>query len=488
MRTRSSRRPWPSPTATGLAALALAPLAATAQGGAQGGAPCPDSVSVAACFELQVNRVASARSSNEAAELKAKPTGAPAIATAVPTSIADFLPRLAAALIAPGVNGDLDALGFAANLPLNDGVLLNGGGVLQVAVALHKPELFPALLEAVPDSRKAMVQTRQENTFDELDDVELKAAYNFERLTVGRGYRQHVAELSALAAAALSGRSRDSAFLALVRKQSGLSAAIRRNAAGVPVCSAVQTSRLRMDCLDPVYREGLEELIARGATEFVGEERAREGVLNDLGFDRVADLVNNQPQFNVAVIGRPRDRSVGPASVSLQVRGEMGLANLNGARRFCGGRLQPACFRTYVHQAAVQSSLRRADRFWLAVDLDRQAPYTAPFVASDSAHLTIPGRWTVAPSLGYGFYVGPGREGPQPARIDLAAEGRWARSDGIRPAQRYTASATYTQRLSDQLSATAALIWANKAEFLGTDVRRIRGTLGVRYKVNDERK
>lgn len=136
-----------------------------------------------------------------------------------------------------------------------------------------------------------------------------------------------------------------------------------------------------------------------------------------------------------------------------------------------------------MRSEAVQRSLRRGDRIWAALDVAHQAAYEAPFLASDSADLVLPDSWSINASGGYGFYLGVGTEGPQPFRVDLAFAGLWQQSGSVRPAQRYTLNATLTHRLSDQASALAGIIWANKPEFLGEDVRAVRGTLGFRYKL-----
>jgi hypothetical protein len=450
---------------------------------------CPDTLSISRCIQSKYTSFFPDSVSERVAE---KATSEAAV---TPASIQDFLPRLAAAASTPGIGEDVTKLGLVVNTPLNDGALLDLGARLQSAVKVNNPEPYAAMLSAVNEARRPVVRERVGTQLDELDDVQLTFTLGADNRRWGRTARFHNDVLNSLTQTVIT------------LQQAGLSAAssqLMKDAAG-----AVDTSRaecketggpdIPMGCIRADRRQALEEAI----TSFgIAQERFSRESLNltrEAELGRLADLVNNQPQFSAAIEWRPRDITTGPQSIALRLRGETGLGNMNGLRRFCGEErrekerqqrrqlpLEPVswtCYQNYIKDEGLRSSLRRGDRLWLSVDAVRQQEYDAPLIAEDSATLHLAAQWSFEASAGYGFYTArPSDTDPQRTRVDFSARHAWHREGLLRPERRWVITANVTHRVMDKLGIIAGVQWANKAEFLDQDVRPFGVNFGARYK------
>ena len=454
--------------------LALGLLAALPLAAQEG--ECTDEMTIGQCFDAGVPELASPHE-----EVQEKPTGSLEPGGENPTAIADYLPRLAAALAAPGLSEDLPSLSFATNVPLNDGVLYNLGVTLQGALSLHNPQVSDALLEAVPESRRDGVRTRFEEEFDEFSDPQFSLSLNRESGQFGRSMRQHAEEISTLLTSLVpQSNARLREFRDLLRASLSF---ILPGRAGEDECANIDIMKLRLDCFAPTQRALIKIQIAEAAAEFRTQHLILRSEIERAGVLRIADLVNNQPQLAATFEWRPREEVVGPTSYALRLRSEWSPASLNRARARCGGELRAECLGSFVRDPRVQASLRRAERFWFTLDVTREERWSAPLVEDDSATFTLPSSWTFEPALGFGWYVAAGEEGPQRARLDFEVAGAFAEEDGVRTPSRVVASATYSLRMGDDVTGTAGLVWANKPEFLGDDVTRVGARFGVRYKL-----
>lgn len=449
------------------------------------GAQCPTTGTIGDCYNSlleaarkKVAGKAAAAATNEAAT---KATGAPP-ASAAPASITDFIPKTALALMTPGVTANGEALSYTANLPLaGSKVVRHVPGTVQFAFTANNPNVFAALLDSAPESRRAAIKTRLSNTFDELDDPEFRLGFNLETKHWGRNPLLLSSSLASLVAEAVS-----DPFAGLLSTIGRYDVAENRAANPDNTCSESNMFSRRLQC----YNSASQTSIIAGATALAmaiaDREFADSVTLKRNGFDKLPDLINNQRQFNIAFTYRPTDRAVGVATAGLRLKLEGGLGNLNGAVAECkdSGKLEIACFNRYVNNPGVQRALRNGIRFAFSLDIDRQQEYHSPYVSEDSATtFTIPAKWGGAAILGIGGYLGAGAEGPQSLRADFSVEGRWAEAGGIRTTNLWRVNLSFTQRLSDQLNAIMGLSWANKAEYLDKDLHRLRALLGVRYKL-----
>jgi hypothetical protein len=446
---------------------------------------CSGEMTIGQCLELQRRSIRSQRPDARVAveqEIERKPTGVQ-LPGSNDVSISDFLSRVSAALLAPGV-AEFDKLGTSFNIPLARML----PAALQVGITLHEPKVFKPLLAAVPASRRTAVQERLESEFGELDQPQLSLALNLETRRFGRRFDVHADELAALllrvdsivadSLRALHFRRPEDFVLGLT----GLNQ--RMIPAAPPACAAAARLAVQLSCLTPVYRDSLLEQLRLVSGWLELQPAVTQEVLRAVGFHHVADLINNQPQLNFTAQHDAFDRAVGPTRSALQFRLEMGFANLNGARRHCGGTLQLSCFRSYVDQEDLISRLRRGARLWASFDATRQPDYTAPFLASDSAQLSIASSWQWQGELGFGAYLDPDAEGAQESRIDFVASGSARKEDGVHEPSRFIATLNIAHRLSDSFAGSVGVTWANRPELIvDRELRKIGAHIGVRYKL-----
>jgi hypothetical protein len=452
-----------------------------------------------------------AKAAGEVAErLQAKPTGTDLSTEGPLSAIRDFLPRLAGALLAPTSGDDPASLGFKANLPLNDGVLLDWGMTAQLAAVVNEADVFGPLIDSIPTGLREGARTRFKEGLEPYDDVSLTLALNLENRTFGRGMRQHRRDVDALAREILAPfkltpdpriratieynlfRAR---FDQLVLADDGTFALVDQGRAAQPECRILRpgeapaagrprdSGAMRVDCFTPAAQDTIEARTATLATATTRSIRRAEEAIRASGFNRLAQLMNNQPQINANGEYRSRRDVVGPNEWTGTARFELGFANMNGLRRYCRATgLTPACLERYMNAPGVRGSLSRGDRLFAQVELTRRNSWRFQS-AEDSVDLALGRALTMAVSTGYGAYLGNPDDGENRDRVDVQAKWDMTRDDPIRQ-NRFVSTLFYTRRLSDQSSALIGLTYANRPEFLGDVDNRVRANLGLTYKLN----
>ncbi|MBV9774811.1 MAG: hypothetical protein JO040_12730, partial [Gemmatimonadetes bacterium] len=431
-----------------------------------------------------------------ARRLQAKPTGNDLSAEGPLTAIRDFLPQVAAALLAPTTGGDPSSLGFKANLPLNDGVLFDWGVTGQLALVAHEAQPFEQLVESIPASLREAARTRLARELEPYDDVSLTGSLNLESRSYGRSLRQHREDISRLATELLEPYGtnlspQDRANQKQLNFRMRLDALVRAGSAnviapgraGAPECvTGVGVGEVRFDCFTPAIQDSIETAISSIAGSTMRDLQMAEQRIRSSGFLHLAQLVNNQPQINANWEYRTRRDVVGPDEWMGTVRYEMGFANMNGLRHHCGQDIRARCLATYVRNRGVKGSLARADRVWAQVDFTRRSAWHVR-LPEDSVDLALGTATALALSGGYGAYFGNAEDGENRDRMDVKAKYDFTRDDPIRQ-NRLVATLFYTRRLSDQSSALIGFTWANRPEFLGDVDRKLRANLGLTYKIN----
>jgi hypothetical protein len=446
---------------------------------------CSNELTIGQCLDLHRRSVRATRPDARAAveeELERKPTGVD-VPGSNEVSISDFLSRVSAALLAPGV-AEFDQLGTAFNIPLARTLPAS----LQIGITLHQPRVFEPLLDAVAASRRDAVRERLESGFGELDQPELTLALNLETKRFGRRFDVHADELAALLLR-IDEIVADSLRRMRFRRPEdfvlGLAGLNQRMIAGAPgSCSSAARLDVQLACLTPAFRDSLQEQMALVSAWLELMPQLTQELIRTVGFHQIADLVNNQPQINLTAQHEVFDRAVGPSRSAFQFRLEMGFANLNSARRHCGGALQLECFRAYVQQENFINRLRRGARLWAAFDATHQPDYSAPFLVSDSARLRLETSWQWQGEVGFGAYLDPGDDGAQASRIDFVASAMGRQEDGVYEPSRFVASLNVAHRLTDSFAGSVGITWANKPELItDRDLRKIGANIGVRYKL-----
>lgn len=464
---------WGAPL---LLALVLAPALA-----GQTPVDCPATETVRSCMDLLRGVKRSDVTLN--AKTAKKPVGE-AEAQDVMPSVDDFLPRLAAAALVPGLDEGVSAARLAVNIPLVTEYTGYLPAVVRLGAELHRPEVLKAMLDSVPESRRPAVQRRLEGGLDELSDLELTVGINAESRWLGRRYDPHRRELETVLApdTPLPGIVGDLSMFLL--GQVGTTAEAR--------CKPENDlGAMPLDCVSGVARLQLNSLMR----SVVGEEQAYvqgfEAWGKRSGWVHVPDLLNNQPQLSLHAGWRTREDAVGPETFSVRMRYEAGLANLNAVRRYCqrrgrytDGRLDQTCFRNFVMGVVNQRLLRLGVRGFVQGEAVRDRSFRAPFVEADTAgRYSLPSAWRLRLTGGVGGFL-PTASETQGSRAELGVELEWAdKDDPARPARRANASLSVIQRLSDNFSLLSGLVWSDRGEFKEDDVHKVRLNLGVRYKL-----
>lgn len=432
--------------------------------------------------------------SAERDDLKGKAAG-PDPVSDVSSAIRDFLPRFATSLLSPGPAEGPSALSLRANLPLllNDGVLSTWGLTAQLGTVVHKAQPFAALVDSLPESLRETTRTRLQEGMELYDDLSLTGALNYESEKAGRSFRSHEALVQRLArelrdaTPAAIQTERDAADVAYdFFITEGITAAtIDPSRAADPACALTPRSRptLPVACLSVEGQVTHQRLLQRIAT---AEQRWREDAqrrIRTSGFNRISELINNQPQANATVEYRYRTDVAGPDEWKGKARFEYSRANMNRLRGFCApGPVDLACLARFTSSDGVLASLSRGGRFWTELDVNHRPTYRVS-LADEGVAFSLASATTLAVSGGYGAYFGNPADGANRDRFDLQGKYDFARDDALRQ-DRFVGTAFYTRHLSDQSSAVLGLTWASKPEFVGDVNRRLGANLGFTYKLH----
>jgi hypothetical protein len=431
------------------------------------------------------------------ASLARKPVGTTALGPTLGSAINDFLPTLAGALGFTPTTTEDGAAAFESNLRIPLGAGLQK---VRLQAVLREGELYEPLRAALPEATREERVDALERTLGDFENVRLSLAWNYESRTFGRSfesYRSLYDELFQLErktfyeseGVSLAKRrvahEADSVYLAVV---SGIDSTGLDSAANCGPFVPRRVTRLELRCFTQDVRDRLEEVIDQAARSTKAVEAELDDQLTRTGFFDLPDLVNNQPQLTAQVNVDIRSELVGPNEVSGTLRYEAGFTNMNGLRRAClrsaGSSLTLDCLRSYTRDPRRQASLKRGDRFFLALSYARRQDYGVT-LADDGVTLDLDGTWDFTGELGFGRYVAFNRDGEQIGRIDLSALYVHHQDDPDRE-NRFVGSVTYTQRVSTSLSLAAGVSYASQPEFLDAVERKVTANFGLRYKLIED--
>lgn len=495
-----SRRGWTCSLAAALAVSGSAP--------ASGQTTCTDTMTVQECADAlvaagQVGVATAAPEPNDerrgetlaGAQAESETAGKPAgESDAQDASIDDFIPRLAAAALTPGLDSGMVGR-LTLNIPLNSEHFNYLPLAFRVAGEVRRPAVYAPMLDSIPEALRPGVRERLETDLGEFDDVELTAAINRENLRYGRRWEPHVRELALVRQEYRPMYAHHVAELALARFIGEV------DLLETSACSGLHSPNAPLSCLSQENRDSLASL-ARAVTKRETDFAANYADWEDLsGWKHVPDLLNNQPQVSFSFAWRPREHAVGPEYWTAAGRYERGYVNLNSVRAYCttmlrrgarhdgdkegyaNGQFEPRCFRDYLTSNANKGLLRMGIRWFVEGKLTRERHFDAPFLETDSATFSVPAAWRGTIEGGVGGFL-PTRADVQGSRVDLAFAGEWALTENsIRPDKRLTVSLSLTQRLNQNFSLLTGLVWSDRGEFEGDDVTPVRLRLGVRYKL-----
>jgi hypothetical protein len=446
----------------------------------------------------------------EEKDLNEKATGPNVSENLAQSAIRDFLPRFAGTLLTSDPTTNLQALDLRFNTPL--GAASRSRFALQGGVTLHKAELYGPLADSIPESIREASRKRLEGELEQGDDATAFAAFNLESVRVGRAMVFHQPLVDSLATAVVRAAGIvpepaalaefEDAFLLKLGDTLSIEPARRNDPACVDVTRKpvvpVQGTRMEVACLTAEMRAELDRLLAPVARYEANRQIVIASVLSNNGFDRISELVNNQPQLNATAEYRSRVGVIGPNEWTGRARWEMGFVNMNTFRRYCrdrsGNGAAPsdsamlACLNSYTDSVATRARMSRGDRLWLAGEM-RYRPGYELALSEDSVNLSLGSGVGLGASAGYGRYLGSVDEDEDDRdRIDLHVSYDFASGDDLRQS-RFLAGAFYTLRISGKASGVVGITWANKPEFVGAADRQLGANFGLTYKFNrDEKK
>jgi hypothetical protein len=452
-----------------IASLLSLPSAADAQ--------CDGEMTVLGCYEAMRKAPAVKQATRETEQ---KPTGDQQ-ATGTATSIHDFLPKAAGAVMVPGLAEDFGGLSFNRNFTLDTEYTLYIPIAVQAGAALRKPQVFQAIIDTLPEDRRPIVKERLEKELDEFDDPELSVALTLETRRFGRRLEKHREEL---------GNVTPPRATNFTNALNALQIAV---GAASPTCTGDNGLAMKMNCYNEAEQESLvqaiEELIA-AETDYADKLKQWQ---EQSGWSQLSDLINNKPQLTLRAAWFPADPAIGPETMQLTAKYEIGFANINATRRYCrrnggytDGKFTDTCFRQHVLSNTSRTMLALGWRLFFQFDAKFDNAYEAPYVTDDNASFSTPSSTNYTFSGGLGGNI-PGSGAVQSARIDLAVGYVSAQADGARTDERTWVSLTHTQRLWDKVALLSGLEWSDKAEFKHEPTSKLRAKFGIRYKlITDE--
>jgi hypothetical protein len=430
------------------------------------------------------------------ADLAAKPAGTTALGPGLGSAINDFIPVLAGALGFSPTTTEEGAAAFESNVRIPVG---SASQKVRMRVVLREAEIYEPLRLALPEATREERTAALSDQLGDFDDVGLNLAWNYESQSFGRSFEAHRSQYDRLLGleseefhhrpGVVEAKRRvrheaDSIYRVVRESITADSLDPARGCTFVPI----RVAQLQLGCFKRSVRDRLEEAIERAMRATVEVEAEFDGQLERTGFYDLPNLVNNQPQLAAQVNVDVRQELVGPNVVTGTVRYETGFINMNGLRRACRQDGQTAitvdCLRGYAKDPARQASLKRGDRFFVALSYGRRSDY-AVALEEDGVTLDLDGTWSFSGELGFGRYVAFNRTGDQIGRIDLSALYLHHQDDPNRQ-NRFVGSATYTQRIAPSLSLAAGVSYASAPEFLGEVEHEVSATFGLRYKLIED--
>jgi hypothetical protein len=395
-----------------LLGLAIALTFTAAPASSQAGEVCPPAATLNQCFTGYLQ----AQSQAAVAELTAKATTGPQVTLpAAESAIRDFLPRLAGALIAPGLEEDREALSLRLNQAL-------GPVTGQFGVELYKPALHGPLADTLGNDA-GTVQDRLED----VDDVGFSAAFNLESRTLGRRFGPHRNELSVALQELLPEPDAlaEEAFNAIEELVPLMVGAIPAEQRANEACGASNVANRPLSCFRATFADSLRYALERGGLALRALREQRRAALEDLGIAGFAQLLGNQPQLNFTVGYRMRADVVGPDEWTGTARFEWGFHDLNWLRRRCGGGLTATCITTHLNSRRTRDAISRGDRVVAEVEVLHRPEHDI-HLTSPVLNLREESSTETKGSITYGRYFGDLADGCQ-RRIHLSD--RWRKAE-----------------------------------------------------------
>ena len=492
-----------------LLVLAL-PLRAQAQG------PCAPQETYRDCIDRLITAVAeieepeaeafaeeaAGESASAAAEDIAETKSAPEAAPDAASSLRDFLPLFFGSLGLGGVQEQDGTLTLTFNPELLD---LGPDNPLSLQAVIHDPILFAPMLAAIPESIRADRESVLEKELGDFDDVGLSLSWSRESDRFGREASQHrdlmqgvfgeihaeavdsapTADTRALLdelARAPEGTREPGSPAEDPRTRADVEAETETGGAGAP--PPPDPLSLTPVTADETTRQRFDRAIAAFADNMAQRQQAFVDLSRAARFYDLGDLINNQPQVVASAVYRRRAELTGPDELSAKLSFEIGFANVNGLRRHCrragAAQVTRSCLGSYLQRYG--PTLEGSPRLTLTAEYAETDDYDFG-LPNDAFTFHVGETSKTVARLAYGRYLTIQGKGTQDRRFDLEAKYEDVTGDPQRQA-RLVALATVTQKMTEDISASFSVLWANKPEYLGEVDEDLGARLGLKYKID----
>jgi hypothetical protein len=365
--------------------------------------------------------------------------------------------------------------------------LREGRNLLGLSLTVSQPVISDLVGKAIPEAGRAAALARLQDQVGDLDDVTYAAAYSAESTTCswdqassrcwGRSpaiYRPMLARV--LADAADSNLDAVDLTPDEILQFGGL--------VGADVGSLLKG---KLADVKPENRAAVLDFLRKLAARGIQSTLQTKARFAKSGIDKLASLVDNQPQL--AATGTYRDPGTygGPAETGLSLELQFGRDNLNALRRQCPGSTD--CV-VQALQALAQSGLS-TDKFVLTATYKRRDRYTLAKLGLEPpvagfAPIDLKRTSELHAKLQWGRLL-DNQVGARNLRFDLSAEGMETQDDNVRTKSRWVATATLTVPLGNQMSIPVSINYANKPEFLTGQRQQLGAHLGLTYRLPWER-
>jgi hypothetical protein len=412
------------------------------------------------CFERIWREGMSAEAAEDVAE-KITPEESPEAAN----GLRNFLPNFLGALGLGDLSEDDGTLTFTVNPEL----LSWGSSQFSLQTILRESTVFEPLIQAIPE---AIREERQESLGKQLDpdfgDVEASLTWTLENEHFGRDYRPH--------------RKLISDLYADVDPSTGTQATQRLAQFLADPEISLEEDLKAIRKAKPAQSQVFETALVEAAREIGNRRSERLETANRYGFFRLADLINNQKQIYVTGAYRSRDDLVGQDEWFARGTFEYTFQNLSRWEKTCKGSPDLECLQAYF--AIHPNILKYSPRLTITAEVGETSDLD--FALPDDNfvfHLDEIRKQTA--SLVYGQYLSLDKEGNQDARLDIEAKYEDVSGDPLRN-ERFVSTATITQKLPTNLSASVTLVYANKPEYRGDVDEELSARVGLRFKMDPQ--
>jgi hypothetical protein len=219
-----------------------------------------------------------------------------------------------------------------------------------------------------------------------------------------------------------------------------------------------------------------------------GTDASTKSLYEDNHLDLLATLIDNQPQAALTVSYHMPGDLGGPKTTAAAFELHWGASNMNALRAKCP-RLTGDPLGTCVLQqlASLAANGLSPDSFTLTASYNRDQSYRV-----DSLGLTPPVTGFTPIDLEQADSVNFKAQGgrlmqtqisEKPIRVDLSAEGQWAKKGSVRTANRWVATLTFAIPLGGDLTIPVSVNYANKPEFLDAAQDHIGAHIGLSYRI-----